>query len=1657
MKSRLTAAIATAVLAALLVATPGARAADTGDVPEFVATVGGPGLAEYYTSGLEATADGGAVVADTGNDRVVRLDSNGDEVWSFGVHGYGSTGLYNPRDVGIDADGNIYVADTGRSRIVKLTSDGTYVKQWRGPIGSPIGVTAVGNDIIVADGGTRMIRVFDQDGNETAAIGATTCPFERIRDVTRDSAGNYYVANYVLDNVLKIAPDGTCLDSFGTGGTGPLEFANPYGVAIAVDPHLGELLYVSDSNNNRVQVLELDGTFVAEVGSFGDFDDPGTTTFSRRVAVGPTGDIWISDLWGTRVVRWERTATDWVFDAQFGTAQQTETDAALNSPHGMTFTAAGDLVVADRVHHRLLTYNPQGELVDVCGERGFDPTHFNWPRDVAVDTATGQRWVADTNQDRLHIVPADCSFGVFIGSTGGDLGEFLKPGGIAIRDTDRIAFVADSQNHRLVSIDVASRAVIAELDGVFLDPRGVTIDPSTGNVLVADRRHDRIVEIASADGTTFTLVDTHEAGFFRPEGVAVDADGRIYVADTENDRVVVLDATGAEIGTFDGPDGLFEPTSVSVGPDGTIYVSDTYNDRIQTYNWDGDVAAPIATFDSPAKGAEVPDGDLVLEGTAADNVGVAAVDLAIRDRVSGLWFDPITDTFGDFVRFGVPLGAPGEKATAWTYVFDGAAVAAGSGDYFAVARATDVNGNLTVSHPTSRWITVGEDTVDPDTTLTTPARRAEFPSGPVTIAGAATDNQSVAAVEVALRDRVNDTWWNPATGSFGDFGWFPASVDGTGTDVDWSVSFDGAAAEAAGGSGDYWAMARAFDTAGNNDKSRPSTRFLVQDSAPADTVDPDTTIDAPERNTPFPLGDVELVGMATDDTGVTEVEVAVLDRSTDLWWNATTGSFGDFGWSDASVSDPGAAATGWSFVFDGQAALDAGGSGDYWAMARAFDAARNQDLDRPSTRFTVAGEPDTVEPDTTFDTPVQGSDLPDPVVTLAGTATDDFGVANVELAVRDRVAGEWWDPATGNFGPFVRFPIDVAEPGKPSTAWSHDFDFAAAGGSGSYFVVARAVDTSGNNETSTSSTYFTVDLPTSTDPTYLRDFAVPGTADITPVDVAVNDTHIYALDVAQYRIARILRATGEIDASVGGTRSAEPGLLAAARAIALDSAGNVYIADTPNARVSKYDADLNFIGDFGTKGPNVGQFTQVYGLAIGTGDLGGGTMGELIYSIDGDGRITRWNLDGSLIGYFAPGTPFNQARMAEIHPTTKNLWVVNARDREIVELAPDGTEVKRFGGRGDGPGEFDGDPRGLAISADGSRIYISDEGNRRVQAFDTTGAYVGQFGAPSPGTEDYLVDVRGIDVSPEGQLVASDEWDYSVKLFDESTFGFVEKLFGAQAPVGGVNSPRGMTLDSQGRVYVSDWWNQRIGRWNEDGSGAFAWGFRGTVDEPGSVNFAWDVAAQPGTDRIFLANRESHEIEVFESDGTYVTRWGNRGHDPGEVEFPHGVVFDNDGTLLVADSNNDRIQRFAIDAAGNGTFVESYGSTGTAAGEFDTPTGVDVAADGTIWVADTANERVQFRDPDTGVWTELIKPVNGSARYRRPWGVTVAPDGTVWITDSGVGRIVHLEGDSTFLAEYTGEDLGAGPLAQPFDLLVLGNGNLLVSDTFNNRIIELGF
>jgi DNA-binding beta-propeller fold protein YncE len=87
----------------------------------------------------------------------------------------------------------------------------------------------------------------------------------------------------------------------------------------------------------------------------------------------------------------------------------------------------------------------------------------------------------------------------------------------------------------------------------------------------------------------------------------------------------------------------------------------------------------------------------------------------------------------------------------------------------------------------------------------------------------------------------------------------------------------------------------------------------------------------------------------------------------------------------------------------------------------------------------------------------------------------------------------------------------------------------------------------------------------------------------------------------------------------------------------------------------------------------------------------------------------------------------------------------------------------------------------------------------------------------------------------------------------------------------------------------------------------------------------------------------------------FVRKWGTLGSEDGEFWFPKGVAVASDGSVYVADTENMRIQKFTPE----GVFVSKWGARGLGDGQFEGANGVAVASDGSIYVADTSNHRIQ--------------------------------------------------------------------------------------------------
>jgi sugar lactone lactonase YvrE len=183
---------------------------------------------------------------------------------------------------------------------------------------------------------------------------------------------------------------------------------------------------------------------------------------------------------------------------------------------------------------------------------------------------------------------------------------------------------------------------------------------------------------------------------------------------------------------------------------------------------------------------------------------------------------------------------------------------------------------------------------------------------------------------------------------------------------------------------------------------------------------------------------------------------------------------------------------------------------------------------------------------------------------------------------------------------------------------------------------------------------------------------------------------------------------------------------------------------------------------------------------------------------------------------------------------------------------------------------------------------------------------------------------------------------------------------------------------------------------------------------------------------------------------------GQTGTAPGQFSDPRGLAVAPDGTIYVADTKNHRIQHINQD----GEVITTWGGfSGVEAGEapsgtFNEPWGIAVAPDGTVYVADTWNHRIQHFTSD-GEFMGMFGYFGQAETPQAFWGpreVEIDSKGRIFVADTGNKRVVVFDANEQVLGEFGGFGLDLGMLDEPVGLGVDDQGRVYVADTWNQRI-----
>ncbi len=565
-----------------------------------------------------------------------------------------------------------------------------------------------------------------------------------------------------------------------------------------------------------------------------------------------------------------------------------------------------------------------------------------------------------------------------------------------------------------------------------------------------------------------------------------------------------------------------------------------------------------------------------------------------------------------------------------------------------------------------------------------------------------------------------------------------------------------------------------------------------------------------------------------------------------------------------------------------------------------------------------------------------------------------------------------------------------------------------------------------------------------------------------PVGLALDASgNLYVADANNCRVRRIgsngvitTIAGNGISGFSGDAGPATSAQLSNIAGLAADAFGNLYIADSGNSRIRKVAngiiSTVAGIGTTGYSGDNgqavTAQLSSPAGVAV---DYAGNlyiadTNNNRVRKVSTSGIVTTVSGNGSA-GFTNEGGP---AATAQLNTPTGlsvdllgNLYVAdqfNFRLRKItttgsiVSIAGNGSRSYAVNG-GSAIGAQLDQPRGLATDAAGN-VYIADGRNYRVRKVATNGIITtvagngtqGYSGDNGPATNAQLAYQLGLAVSPTGELYIADSFNHRVRKV--SANGIITTVAGTGSPGysgdGGpaqsaqINNINDVVLDADGNLYIADYGNYRIRKVSTNGiittiAGTGSSGYSGDGGQAvnAQISTVWGMALD-SSGNFYFADYLNHRIRRVTPNGTISTvagtgAYGSSG-DGGpaagaQLAYPLGIALDITGNLYLVDSDNYAIRKVSSTGIINtiaGTGVRGFsGDAGRAtSAQISTTWGLAVDLSGNVYIADSGNNAIRVLKP-----VAALLSVSSVTNAASNLGGAIAPGEIVVLYGSLVG------------------------------------------------------
>jgi|GEM_PF-647415 len=533
------------------------------------------------------------------------------------------------------------------------------------------------------------------------------------------------------------------------------------------------------------------------------------------------------------------------------------------------------------------------------------------------------------------------------------------------------------------------------------------------------------------------------------------------------------------------------------------------------------------------------------------------------------------------------------------------------------------------------------------------------------------------------------------------------------------------------------------------------------------------------------------------------------------------------------------------------------------------------------------------------------------------------------------------------------------------------------------------------------------------------------------VDAAGN---VYVSDSSNHRIQKY-DSFGNLLAT-WGSRGRDDGQFEGPTSLAVDAAGNVYVVDIGNSRIQKFTSDGTFIMKWGTWGSADGPYySPIAGITVDESNNVYITYDHKIQKFDGSGNfLTEWGSYGPGEGQFQFPTDIAIDSAGNVYVAEDHVY--KSYCERIQKFSSSGNYLGTVMDYNDLPGFFR-----FAMDTD-DNIYITDYLSV-IRKYDNSGNLLAQWG--SRGSEDgQFLDIGGIAFDDAGNAYVADTGNYRIQKFD-SSLAFLTKWGSHTLLDEEITYLRSCVADRFGNVYALSCYN--VTKFDSYGNILTRWGSEGSDEE--RLYAATDIAIDPSGNVYVAGHTGNAYIKKYDGSGNFLTRWEVR--DPLNEFSPWicGIEFGPDGNLYVLASH------YVIKYDNSGNYLTHWGSNGFGEGQIHMPKDIAVDSSGNVYVGESDDSLMVIPD-----FKPRIQKFDSSGNFLNQWywegedlesffsSFTVDFSGNMHFTKFYNCSIAKFDNAGNFLSQWGSYGSGEGQFIGPSHITTDHSGNLYVVDDF---------